>query len=212
MARAFFRGGVALFLSLVFNGILLLAMAQLNLSRLLPRVRRPPPRMEVLSLRKRPSPRKKRPLRRPRMRFRSTAAALPRLQIPSRVALPGDLALQNKASRVIHPPRRRQTRLLGKSLVMTEDTVDVPPRLLSRVAPHYPPSAEGSGVEGEVQARILINQQGRVEQVIVLRSRPPGVFDDAATRALYRWRFQPAIFQGQKLKVWARQKIIFRLP
>lgn len=57
--------------------------------------------------------------------------------------------------------------------------------------PEYPRAARVDGVEGWVRLAYRIDAGGRVEDVMVLESQPPGVFDAAAQRALARWRFDP---------------------
>ena len=99
----------------------------------------------------------------------------------------------------------------ARDLVMTEDAVDAAPRPTSRAAPVYPPRARANGVTGVVSLSLLIDTQGNVQRVKILESSPPGVFDDAAVDAVRRWRFDPASYRGQKVKVWARQNVRFSL-
>ncbi len=103
--------------------------------------------------------------------------------------------------------------LLGNTgaSVMTEDLVDVPPRAKSRGGFKYPPSAKKKGIRGYVILSLLITESGRVDQVQVLESSPQGVFDEAAIQGIGLWRFEPAAYQGKKVKVWAKQKIRFDL-
>jgi protein TonB len=103
--------------------------------------------------------------------------------------------------------------LLGKTgpSVMTEDLVDVPPKPKSRGAFKYPASAKKNGIKGYVVLSLLIDENGRVDQVQVLESSPTGVFDEAALQGINAWRFEPAKYEGKKVKVWAKQKIRFDL-
>lgn len=99
----------------------------------------------------------------------------------------------------------------ARAAVMTESAVDAPPRATERRAPVFPRRARAIGQEGKVVLSVLIDESGRVEQVRVLDADPPGVFDEAATEAVRAWRFEPARYQGQKVRVWARQTLRFRL-
>ncbi len=103
--------------------------------------------------------------------------------------------------------------LLGKTAasVMTEDLVDVPPRAKVKSAFKYPASAKKKGIKGYVVLSVLIGRHGDVEQVQVLESNPAGVFDDVAITGIRSWRFEPAQYQGQAVKVWAKQRIRFEL-
>ncbi len=103
--------------------------------------------------------------------------------------------------------------LLGddEAVVMTADTVDVPPRAVHRVPPSYPPKARAKGVTGEVVLSLLVETDGRVSEVRVESAQPAGLFERAAQEAVRRWRFQPARYQGKPVRVWARQRIRFQL-
>lgn len=101
--------------------------------------------------------------------------------------------------------------LLGstKASVMTEDLVDVAPRAKYRTRFKYPASAKKKGITGYVLLSLLIDDSGNVEQVQILESSPPGVFDDVVASGIRNWRFEPAQYQGKSVKVWAKQKIRF---
>ena len=98
-----------------------------------------------------------------------------------------------------------------KDVVMTDDSVDVPPKPAQRTPMKYPPEARQKGITGYVTVNLLINAQGQVEKVKVLESQPGGVFEDAAVKAVRGWRFEPAEYEGESVKVWAKQKIRFNL-
>lgn len=99
----------------------------------------------------------------------------------------------------------------GKNLVMTEDAVDSRPRRLRCPAAPYPRAARAKGIKGHVSMRLLIGPTGDVERVKIAESDPPGVFDEGALTAMQRCRFEPATYQGKPVKVWARQRVNFKL-
>ena len=96
-------------------------------------------------------------------------------------------------------------------LVMTDETVDQAPQPAARLELEYPAGAKREGVEGYVTVSLLIDDRGEVQRVRVLEADPEGVFEQAATRAARNWAFEPARYQGEAVKVWARQKIRFEL-
>lgn len=104
-------------------------------------------------------------------------------------------------------------RLLGdvKASVMTEDAVDAQPRPVRRSAAPYPPRARAQGITGQVTLNLLIDERGAVQQVKVLEASPPGTFEEAAREAVRSWTFEPATYQGEPVKVWARQTVRFDL-
>lgn len=106
-------------------------------------------------------------------------------------------------------------KLLGKannkSLVMTGDVVDKLPQPTRRVSPKYPSSAREMGVTGFVSFSLVISAEGEVESSKILESSPPGVFESAATEAIRRWTFKPAIYKGEPQAVKVNQTIRFTL-
>ena len=103
--------------------------------------------------------------------------------------------------------------LLGdtRDVIMTDDSVDLPPRPRHREPIAYPPSARAQGVEGYVVLSLLISETGEIEQVEVLESSPAGLFEQNAIEGVRSWRFEPAQYQGRNVRVWARQSIRFDL-
>jgi protein TonB len=103
--------------------------------------------------------------------------------------------------------------LLGddRDLVMSDETVDEAPRPVAQSPIPYPARAKAQGVTGYVMLSLLIGPTGAVEKVRVLESQPAGVFDDAAVAGVQRWRFEPASYRGENVRVWARQRVRFDL-
>jgi protein TonB len=175
-----------------------------------------PPATEHASFQveRRATPKRARP--RPRQRPK------PQRQAPRAVAPPPsvaaaisgvDLGLTSSASFDTDQAARD---LLGDGskaadLVMTEASVDQPPRASRRVPPRFPPRARADGVEGSVTLRLLIGEAGEVQKVKVVSGQPAGVFDEAAAEAVRQWQFEPATYKGQRVKVWARQTVRFAL-
>ena len=42
-------------------------------------------------------------------------------------------------------------------------------------------------------------------------NKPKDIFDVSATNTVLKWKFEPATYMGKKVKVWATQKITFKL-
>jgi len=105
------------------------------------------------------------------------------------------------------------TGLLGdsKDVVMTDDTVDVQPRPIVQTPMRYPPRAKATGVTGYVLLSVLIGPTGQVEKVKILESEPAGVFDDVAVGGVQGWKFEPASYRGENVRVWAKQRVRFDL-
>lgn len=68
------------------------------------------------------------------------------------------------------------------------------PTLIERVDPEYPPLALRARVQGVVVLETVVDRQGRVEDVRVLRSIP--LLDQAAITAVRQWRYSPLLLNG----------------
>jgi len=99
----------------------------------------------------------------------------------------------------------------GNGVVMTDDTVDSSPKAVYQSPATYPARARAKGVEGYVVFSLLIGVTGEIEQVKIVESSPEGLFDEAATQSMQAWKFEPAQYQGQPVKTWAKQRIRFDL-
>ena len=95
-------------------------------------------------------------------------------------------------------------------LVMPEGAVDSKPKpLAGNPSPSYPARAAREGVTGAVVVSILIGPDGQVLRAKIKSASPPGVFEEAALDAVRRWRFEPALYNGQPIKIWTSQKVFF---
>jgi TonB family protein len=69
------------------------------------------------------------------------------------------------------------------------------PKLISKVAPVYPPAAASQHVHGDVVLDITLKEDGTVDAVNVIDGN--AVLADAATTAVKQWRYQPLLVQGK---------------
>jgi protein TonB len=89
--------------------------------------------------------------------------------------------------------------------------VTVPPKLVSTPKPEYPPLARKLGVEGVVVLSVLVDEQGRVEDVQLLEriSQDVGI-NEAAVQVARAARFKSATRNGAPVKMWTRLRIPFK--
>lgn len=95
--------------------------------------------------------------------------------------------------------------------VYASENIDQPPELRDQVRPLYPYRARVRGVEGYVDLRFEVDETGEVGEMQVVAESPPGVFADAALRAVRRWRFSPGVHGGQAVRTLMRIRIRFDL-
>ncbi len=92
-----------------------------------------------------------------------------------------------------------------------ESGIDTDATPISRVPPQYPLEARREGIQGYVTMEFTIRPDGSVTNITVVGSHPEGTFEQAARRALARWKFEPREEGGRKVSRRARQTIRFTL-
>jgi TonB family protein len=72
-------------------------------------------------------------------------------------------------------------------------------RLVKEVKPVYPGVARQAGIEGIVSMRVIINEEGAVKNVEVLSGEQ--ALRQAAINAVWQWRYQPYMLNGNPVPV-----------
>ncbi len=124
------------------------------------------------------------------------SVAIPNLNVPLKIQgapMPGDIALATAPA---------------ASTDLGDITEAVP---LSRTPPLYPPRALARRIEGRVKVLFTVTEDGSVADPEVIESKPSGVFDRAALRAIQGWKFQKKTVGGQPVRWQSVQTIIFQL-
>ncbi len=96
-----------------------------------------------------------------------------------------------------------------------DDPNNHPPKI-DQTYPHpqppYPDSAQLNGEEGTVILSVKVGDNGKVRNVIVAKSSGFADLDNAAIEGVLRWRFVPAMENGDTATEWTNITIVFRLP
>ena len=77
------------------------------------------------------------------------------------------------------------------------------------VQPLYPPLARSARIQGEVVLRAVINREGNVQDLQVLRGHPMLV--QAALDAVRQWRYRPYYLNGEPVEVETHVTVNFVL-
>jgi periplasmic protein TonB len=77
-----------------------------------------------------------------------------------------------------------------------------------RPNPDYPPPALRSGTEGWVRVQFSVTSIGTVRDAVVVDSEPGTTFDDAALKAIARWRYNPRVENGEAVERVGLQTVI----
>lgn len=95
--------------------------------------------------------------------------------------------------------------------VVDEADVDDAPVPTRREPPDFPARARSLGQSGFVTLSFVVDLDGTVQDVLVVESSPPGVFDESAAEAVRSWTFQPGRDDGAPAAVRVRQTLKFEL-
>lgn len=84
---------------------------------------------------------------------------------------------------------------------------------LVQVPPKYPPLAKRFGIEGKIDAAVLVNREGRPLKVTITRRDPfyTDVFDESVRRALMQSKYHRDLPEDGKKAAWFRAPIRFVL-
>ena len=83
---------------------------------------------------------------------------------------------------------------------------------LVRINPDYPPRAANRGIEGWVLIEFTITAAGTVRDARVVDASPKGYFEEAALKAIGRWRYNPKVQEGVAVeRIGVRVRLSFNL-
>ena len=86
----------------------------------------------------------------------------------------------------------------------------VAPVIIRRVEPFWPPEYRTSTNQGTVVMKLLVSQEGAVEDVVVIKS-VNDVMDRQAVEAARKWGYSPATLHGRPVTVWLKVHVTWRL-
>jgi len=86
-----------------------------------------------------------------------------------------------------------------------------PPQPIQREAPAFPQAVRELGIEGSVEVALTVLRDGSVGWVRIVRAEPRGYFEQAAAEGVRRWRFSPAMQDGQPIECRLRTRVRFAL-
>lgn len=89
--------------------------------------------------------------------------------------------------------------------------IDSPLTVLVRIPPVYPMRAQRRGIKGAVTVRFVVNENGLVENVTIVKADPENVFEKSVIQCVSSWRFNPGTVEGMPVKTMAETIIRFNL-
>jgi protein TonB len=121
---------------------------------------------------------------------------------------PADAGVETIASPV-EATAPHATTARGALVDITE--VDSPPASLSRKLPAYSMQARQMRLQGTVVLKVLVNEVGAVEQVVVVSGIDGAGLNDATVKAARQWTYRPATKDGVPVKVWTTEQVTFKI-
>jgi protein TonB len=84
------------------------------------------------------------------------------------------------------------------------------PELVEKVPPDYPEVARHARMSGRVICQAVISKDGDVEEVTVLSASNP-LFVEASIAAVQKWKYKPALQNGEPVAVYFTVVVSFEL-
>lgn len=126
---------------------------------------------------------------------------------PSEPAIAAETLTGSGAATVIAPPADPAPPARGPARTARFD-----PRHAGDAQPPYPAAARRMGEEGSVIVHVTIGRDGRVRAATIAQSSGSPRLDEAAiAQALKRWRFIPALADGEAIEAVRDITVRFRL-
>ncbi len=108
-------------------------------------------------------------------------------------------------------PKKVKPKKVAKAAPKMASGISSNVRATYKTAPKYPKRASRRRQEGWVKVQFIITAAGTVKSPFVVASKPSGVFNKEALRAIRRWKFKPKLINGQRVAQRAVQTIKFKL-
>jgi periplasmic protein TonB len=150
----------------------------------------------------------------PKLKFKPKLKPLPVVQKPLPVApkMPAAKRPQRIPSAPLRPAKT-DSAASNNAVKTTESKAGASSAAsyLSNPAPAYPDGARRLRQEGTVQLRVLVSPSGSASTVSIASSSGVASLDQAALRAVQRWRFKPAQRDGVAVVATVQVPIRFKL-
>ncbi len=89
--------------------------------------------------------------------------------------------------------------------------VDQIPVVIFKMKPVYPYRAKRLNITGKVDVKFLVDGNGSVSNIKILKSTPSGIFDECVLKALPLWRFSPGKIRKNAVSTWMITTIEFNM-
>jgi protein TonB len=138
----------------------------------------------------------------------------PQRPVQARLTLPFEInpRLPGGPDTLVLPPLESAP-MVSASLsdIFSAGQLDAPLTTLVRIPPVYPMRARRRGIEGWVKVAFIVDEEGHVHDVSILKAEPPGLFEQSVKRCVAGWRFKPGTIEGIPVRTKAETTIRYTL-
>jgi len=85
------------------------------------------------------------------------------------------------------------------------------PAYAANPRPKYPRVARRRGYEGTVLLKVMVDGEGKVNELLLLKSSGHEVLDNSALKTVKDWMFRPGTVDGRPMKMWVQVPVRFEL-
>lgn len=117
------------------------------------------------------------------------------------------LGASGTAASAAPPNRPKQATQPARPLSVTSSIAAA--NLIYKVTPQYPRLARAAGIQGTVEFSAVIDKQGRIQNLQLLKGHP--LLIRAAMEAVMQWRYRPTLLNGVAVEVMTSIVVNFRL-
>ena len=135
----------------------------------------------------------------------------PELEVAEQLEVAAETAPPDVEHEVAESTDVARTSNMPAPSVYSAEGLDGPPSVVRRVKPIYPETARRRRLEGETLLQVLVEADGRVAELSVLKSLGDEAMDRAAIEAVRQWRFTPPLVNGDPVSVWIVITVDFNL-
>src|SRR4029453_3356030 len=118
--------------------------------------------------------------------------------------------LAQAINRTAEDESRLREEMEKRDLEQRLESKDRKARLIYHFEPAYPPDAREKKIEGSVVLRFTVNHEGVPQSIQVKKPLYPSL-DRAAVEAVSKWRFEPAMKNGELVSMWLEGGVNFNL-
>ena len=117
------------------------------------------------------------------------------------------------------PPPQEETIAVGTGPVTAVSNQSALPSALEEALPDYnanppisyPNRARRKGYEGTVLLEVLVNRNGKVDDLRILASSGYAILDSSAVKSVKTWSFKPAKKGNDTVDMWVQVPVRFKL-